>query len=1032
MEINFLLNKSVRRYWQLSLLITLLLASSPGEAASASADLKLMSSVTAPIPIRGKVTDNAGQPLIGATVKVKGTNIGASTNVDGNFSIEAEGNSTLVISYTGFETVEVAVNNRQSINVQMKSTTTALGEVVITALGIKRERKALGYSVTEVKGEELTQAREINVANSLVGKVAGVNVNTVSGGPGASSNVIIRGVSSLSGNNQPLYVVNGIPFVNEPQGNSGGQFTGSPDLGDGISNINPDDIASISVLKGAAASALYGYRAKYGVILITTKSGAGRGMVEFNSNYVMEQVMNPTDWQYVYGMGTNGTKPLTQATAFDVGGSSWGARLDGTDVVQYDGVSRPYVAQQNNIENFYQNGGTFTNTIAFNRGFEDGSFRFSASNLSNTSIIPNSGLQRQNFNVSGNFNVSKRLTVDARANLIRDKADNRPVLGDLAGNVNYNIMFLPTSLDVRTLKPGTKADGLTEMQFTNSVYATNPWYSADFFIHNTLRNRLVGSASARYTFDNGIFAQIRAGQDSYNDRYSNIVPSGAAYYPVANQHISEQFNKTSEFNTDILLGGLLLKPTEGLTITPSIGANLTKARSENTTENGLNYAVPYVYTIMNAKNQSITYSKPRSDVQSVYGTLDLEYKNFLYLSASARNDWFSALWPSKKVDIFYPSVSGSFVFSELFSRDWLSFGKLRAGWANVGGGLGPYQTLLSYGLLNGQLNGLPLGTITNGSIPNNDLKPSNARELEIGTELRFFENRLSFDVSWYNKRSSNEILSAPASTTSGYSGVVLNVGELENIGVEALVTGIPVKGVFTWSTSVNGSINNNKVLALSAGQGSLGVAISRTGTGFTQQIVGKPANQVMAFDYKYDANGAIMNAATGVPSQGLLTPWGSAYHKWTGGWNNDFSYKGVTLSFLIDGKFGGKVFSATDAIGYGNGLHKGTLDREKAFGTINAQTYYSTLATNVSKMFVYDASFIKFRQFMLGYSVPSSLLGTRVQGATISVVGRNLFTLMKKTDNIDPEASYGGISQGLELGGVPPVRTFGLNLGVKF
>jgi hypothetical protein len=327
-----------------------------------------------------------------------------------------------------------------------------------------------------------------------------------------------------------------------------------------------------------------------------------------------------------------------------------------------------------------------------------------------------------------------------------------------------------------------------------------------------------------------------------------------------------------------------------------------------------------------------------------------------------------------------------------------------------------------------------LGNITNTSVPNNALRPSNASELEIGAEMKFFGSRLSLDLAWYNKKSKNEILTAPASISSGYTGAVLNIGELENKGVELLLSAIPYKKKnFNWTSSFNGSLNKNKVISLAADQSELAVATSRTANGFIRNIVGKPAYQVMAFDNKYDASGKIVLTSTGVPDRGDLVPWGSAYHKWTAGWNNEFSFNRFNFSFLIDGKFGGKVFSATDYYGYFFGLHKETLvNREGTFGTnLSAQNYYSTLAGNVSKMFVYDASFIKFRQFTLGYSFSSNLFRNHIKGMTLSVVGRNLFTLLKHTDNIDPEASYSGITQGLELGGVPPIRSFGVNLNVK-
>ncbi|WP_239494947.1 SusC/RagA family TonB-linked outer membrane protein [Pedobacter yulinensis] len=992
--------------------------------------------ITRDVVVKGSVRDATGQPLAGASILVKGSRQGTSADASGSFSLSVPENATLVISYAGYMSREIVVGSQRTLSIVLEEDPQQLGEVVVTALGIKKEKRSLGYSVTEVNGSDLNQARELNVANSLVGKVAGLNVNSVSGGPGASTNILIRGNASLSGDNQPLFVVNGIPINNVRSGNTGGQYDNSPDMGDGISNISPDDIESMSVLKGAAAAALYGSRAKNGVILITTKSGAkGAGQIEFNSNYVSEQIMDLTNWQYVYGNGANGVKPTTAAAAFNAGNASYGARLDGSSVVQFDGVARPYVAQKDNMENFYREGGTFTNTLSFSKGFDGGSVRFSASNLDNHSVVPNSGLKRQNFNFAGNFNASPRVTIDARVNYVIDKAENRPVLADGAGNANFQVMFLPSSLDVNTLKPGTRPDG-SELLFTNNNYATNPWFATDKFVNNTDRNRLIASASARYTFENGLFGQIRMGQDIYKDRYTGVVPNGAGYYAQAPWNIQERFATVSEWNADVLIGKTF-KAGNDLTITPNVGANLRKSRAETNTEFGTGFLVPYVYNIMNAASKSITYTDLKQEVQSVYGTVELNYKGYLYLNASGRNDWFSALAPSSELGIFYPAVSGSFVFSELAQPSWLSFGKLRAGYARVGSGVDPYQTLLNYGLFSPQLNGKPLGNIVNVAIPNSALRPSEASELEIGTELRFLKDRISLDLAWYNKKSRNEIVAAPASITSGYTGVYLNIGEIENKGVEMLLTGQPVKSAgLTWTSSFNASLNNNKVLTLAAGQSQLAVAISRTGNGFTRNIVGLPSNQIMAFDYKYDASGNIVRDASGIPVQGELVPYGSAYHKYTAGWNNEFSYHNFNLAFLIDGKFGGKIFSATDYYGYFNGLHQATLEgRESGFGpsgATNANTYYSTMVQRVSSMLVQDASFIKFRQVVLGYNFPAKYFNNHIKGLNLSFVARNLFILMKKTENIDPESSYAGITQGLELGGVPPVRTFGFNLNVKF
>jgi TonB-linked SusC/RagA family outer membrane protein len=986
--------------------------------------------------VSGKVTDqDNGTPLAGVSILVKGTSTGSNTTADGTFKISVSGTAnTLVFSYVGYVQKEIPIGDNAYLTVTMESQTKKLNEVVVTALGISKERASLGYSVTEVKGQELTQARTVNVLNSLEGKVAGLNVSSIAGGPGASSNVIIRGISSLTQTNQPLYVINGIPIENQPNAVGSNQYANAPDLGDAISNINPDDIANISVLKGASASALYGYRAKGGVILITTKSAQGNS-IELNSNYVAEQVIDPTNWQYVYGQGANNMAPTTQLVAYQSGQSSWGGKLDGSSVVQFDGVSRPYVAQKNNVKNFYRTGGTFTNTLSFNRVFNGGSIRLSASDLNNQDIIPNSGLNRQTFDLSTNYNVTKRLLLDVRANYILEQTKNRPLLSDPSGNSNYNIMFLPTSVDVRTLEKTINPDG-SEFTYSPTVNATNPWFAAKKFINNTNRDRLISSVRLHYTFDDGTFLQGRIGRDSYNDRYTSVVPTGTAYRP--NGSMSDYTSSFSDLNTDFL-AGKTFKATNDLSITPNVGASYRRTKSEEYINHGETFSVPFVYNVLNAAVKTVNYIPSDEEVQSVYGTLELAYKDYLYVTGSGRNDWFSTLaspGQNNKVDVFYPSVSGSFVFSQLLSNNWLSFGKLRAGYAVVGQATSPYQTQLSYTFAGSTFNGYPLGLILNSSVPNSALKPSKATELEIGTELSFYQNRLSLDLTWYNKKSTNEILEAPASIASGYGGAVLNIGELQNKGFEALISGFPIRNKnFSWKTSLNGSINNNKVLSLAANQASLAVGTSGTAVGFIQDIVGLPANQIMAYDYKHDPkNDTMILDKSGVPSRGPLKPFGSAYSKWIAGWSNEFSYKNFHLSFLIDGKFGGKIFSGTDYRGYFFGLDKATLvNREGKFGNnIDAATYYSTLASNVSKLFVLDASFIKFRQIVFGYTFPSKLFHKGIKGASISLVGRNLFYLMKKTDNIDPEADYTPNAYGLELGGVPPSRTFGVNLNLKF
>jgi TonB-linked SusC/RagA family outer membrane protein len=619
------------------------------------------------IKIEGFVRDATGQPIIGVNVALKGTTKGTQTNVNGQFTIDANIGDVLVFTYLGYLKKEITVTGA-SITVQLDEDSKQLGEVVVTALGIKKERKSLGYSVTELKGSELTTAKETNFANELTGKVAGVNVSSVSGGPASSVNINIRGASSLSGSTQPLYVVNGVQINNIDNSqiaglsmNSGGQYSNAPDQGDGIGNINPDDIESISVLKGAAAAALYGSKAKNGVILITTKSGSSKGTVEFSSNYEGEKVINPTNYQYVYGQGAQGLAPTTALAAFTSGNSSWGAKLDGSSVIQFDGVSRPYTAQKNNFNEFYRTANTFTNTVSFSKAYDQAAIRFSASDLNNTAITPNSGYDRKTFTFSGNFSPIKRLTIDAHLNYINDAATNRPVLGDGAGNSNFQVMFLPTSLNINTLSPatqGTNAAG-NELQFVQNNYATNPWFAAYKFINNSSRNRIIGSASARYTFDNGLFAQVRIGQDYYNDRYTSVVPNGAGYYASAFQNLGETYATVSELNTDFLIGKPF-KVGHDLTITPNVGGNLEKSRVESTTESGVGFVIPYVYNILNTTSKSIAYGDYRSDINSLYGTLEMDYKSYLYLDATARSDWFSSIAssasPNNKLNIVYRAM----------------------------------------------------------------------------------------------------------------------------------------------------------------------------------------------------------------------------------------------------------------------------------------------------------------------------------------------------------------------------------------
>lgn len=992
--------------------------------------------------ISGRITNTDGVPIVGASVSVKGTRRGTSTNSNGEFSIEAKQGEVLVVSSIGYTTQEVAVGTDARINLSLALADKSMSEIVVTALGIRKEAKRLGYAVTKVDGESLTQAREVNVANSLVGKVAGVNISSVAGGPGSSSSIVIRGVNSFRGGS-PLIVINGVPMDNSARGSAG--MWGGADLGDGISNINPDDIEEISILKGSTASALYGSRATQGVILITTKSGKNKkGLgVEFNSNLVLDDIVDYTEFQYDYGQGLLGAKPTSQASAYVTGANSWGAKIDNSSVVQFDGVSRPYSAHKNNIKDFYRTGHTITNTIAFSAGGDNANFRLSASNLLNESVVPNAGMRRNTFNVNVNSKITKRLTLTSIINYVIEKSKNRPNLSDSPGNSNFGIAFLPTTLDQAVLKPGYKPDG-SEINFSDNIYVTNPWFAANAFVNDLGRNRVIAMGSLKYDFTNWLSLLGRIGQDYYSDRTTSVTPTGTAYLPKGS--MSEVSANFTELNADFLLTANR-KLTNDIDMNLGGGGNLMRRKLQVQNSSGDQFNVPFLYALQNANNRNTNYQLIRSEVQSFYYTAEFGYKNMLFVNTTGREDWFSTL-PKEDNHLFYPSVSASFIFSEIVKAGWLNYGKLRLAWANTSMQAPEYATKLYYSI-DGSVNGYPIGVNTQSNVPNAMLEPARLRELEAGVEMKTFNNRVGIDLAWFNRKTIKEVIAVPASPTSGYGGATINIGELENKGLEVMLTGTPVQNArLSWTSSFNITKLTNKVLKLSEGQKTFQMDESRSRNAYIQHVVGKPASQVMAFDYKRDASGNAVFDASGRPLQGELIPMGSGFADVFGGWNNELSYKNFNFGVLIDFKSGGKIFSATNYYATIFGLQKMTLEgRETGIvgngvsegggkNTVNAKSwdYYRALASNVSSVFVYDASFVKLRQVVIGYKLPTRWFGKLgVQGANVSLVARNLAILSKHTPNIDPESSYNNsVAQGLELAGVPPFRSYGLNINFKF
>ncbi len=1011
------------------------------------------------INVSGTITDASdGSTLPGVNVVIKGTATGVSSDFDGRYSIDvSDPDAVLQFSFLGYTMKEVPVAGNSTIDVALEPSAENLDEVVVTALGIKKSTKALGYSLTELGGDELSEVPQTNAVNALQGKVAGVNITQNATGAAGSSRVIIRGNSSLTGNNQPLYVVDGIPISNVNNGAAG--MWGGNDGGDGISSINPQDIESVSVLKGGAASALYGSRASNGVIIVTTKTAKqqkGFG-VEFSSSYTIDKVdTSLQDFQTTYGQGQRGAAPTTQEQAFEFGNSSWGSMLDGSSVVQWDGESRPYSYVGSNVENFYRSGSTFINTLALTGASENINYRFSASNLDNNDIMPNADMNRKTFSFNGGAVLNEKLTSTINAKYIIEEVNNRPRLSDAPGNGNYTVATLSPNVDVRYMNPGENPDG-TERAYSSNIYSQNPYWAAYNFRNEDVKNRIIASTSLRYDFNDWLYAMGRIGVDHYTIRRTSVEPWGTAYKPLGGMTDTEI--RYTQTDMDFILG-IDKDITEDLNLTAFVGANSNYVENETMNLGGNFFIVPGLEDIANLSEQTRNHTYNERKIGSLYGSIEASYKNFAYVTFTGRNDWFSTLsFPGKTTpnDDFYPSISGSVILSELFDSNTVDFLKLRGGWSQVAGGAqDPYALSLVYAIFGQGHQGQSLGQIDGNIVPNPNLVPYNKDEWEIGFDTRMFANRLSLDVAYYSNKTTNDIVNVSSSVFSGFNGARANLGELTNQGVEWLIGGSPVKtDNFEWNLSFNGAYNDSEIVKTNDEGSDVNLDQARSQNVQIQHVIGQAYGTIYGNTFVRDDAGNIVydiDATTGVPlaQRGGYELLGEGVPPLTLGLSNTFRYRDFSLYFLIDGKFGGQIYSGTNAGAYGNGLHKNTLEgRESglevsgvdgngaAFTTIVAPedlaTYYGRISS-IAEPFVEDADFIKFRQLSLSYNLPQSILSkTFISNLNISLIANNLFYIMRSIDNIDPEGAYNvSNSQGLEYYGVPSSRSWGLNLNVKF
>ncbi len=1042
--------------------------------------------------ITGKVTDmENNQVLPGVNVLVKNSSVGTVTDVDGNYRLVAPDDAqTLVFSSIGYTTEEVPINGQSVIDVFLAPDIQSLSEVVVTALGIKKDTKTLGYATAKVEPEQFTVNRTPNVMNALQGKIAGVNISTLGTGPGGTSKIRIRGQSSISGQNNPLIVINGVPIDNTNFGtNPGGNDPNSPgpdgggltsDGGDGLSSINPDDIESMTVLKGATAAALYGSRAKDGVIMITTKKGGNtKGIgVTYNLNYTNEDPLDFTDYQYVYGQGENGIRPTNSNPTS--GQWSFGERFEpGMTQVLFDSVVVPYMPVRNRIDKFFRNGQNVTHTISFSAGGEKGGLNLSLSNLSSQGIVPNNTYQRRTINLGFDYALSDKFSVTGAINYSNEYNKNPPNVAQQDNTIPVSLYNLANSMPLDVLDANKYDANGNEYVYSRFKNRTNPYFTLAEQFQNIRRDRVFGNIALKYDILPWMYVQGRIGQDYWSrDQEANNYPTGQASRPSApdgfvNGVYTQEARRFREINADILVSAYREFGDFGANL--SVGGNQMYRRNDRNFVSVTDFVIRDLYTVQNGRVKDPSYNLNEKAVNSLYGSAELSYKDLLFLNGTLRNDWFSTLSPDNR-SILYPSLSASYVFTESISSlpSWLTFGKFRAAYAEVGSDLDvqPYSDVLFYGI-NANLfaspsgNLRPVANISGNTVPNPNLRPMRTSELELGMELKMLDNRVGLDVAVYKKNTTDQIVRAQVSTGSGFENTFINSGESENRGIELLLNIIPVRtNDFQWNFTFNGSYNTTEVISLLTD--SIGEEITvgnHVFNGFLKQIVGEEIGQLAGFGYRRDDQGNIVYGANGVAlrTNDLIT-FGSALPKWVGGFTNAFHYKGLNFSFLIDFKLGNKMMSGTNFNAIRHGLHKITLNGREG-GVIGdgvmiveeikndagevIETKYAP-NTNVAEVqtfwevvrsqqlvepVIYNGGYWKLRQITLGYDFSRFLSDNfPARSVSLSFVANNVLMLKKWVPNIDPE-SFGFTSDniiGLESTGLPSTRGLGFNLNVKF
>ncbi len=1012
-------------------------------------------------------------PLVGVSVALKGSSSGTVTDERGRYSIDVpSANTSIIFSYTGFLSQTVNPNTQTVVDIVLARNDGQLSEVVITAVGIERQKKSLGYSAQTVKGDELVKAREINVANSLKGKVAGVFVSPATTGPGGSTYINIRGASSLKGNNQPLYVVDGIPIDNQTIG-APGLFNDkglSRDYGDGIGNILPEDIESVTVLKGPNAAALYGARGATGVILITTKKGKfGKKIgVDYSLNATFEKPNVIPKRQDAYGPGYDNT--LDYWNNVTVNGQQmkelpdwipdmWGAKFDGQPVVLQTwrdaGVLKYSGVGDDDVSGFYRTGSTINNTVAVSGGSEKANFRLSLSDLRNKGIFPTSKFDRQTVSLKAGINATDKLYVEGKINYVRQHGENRPGNGLDINTISMSLNRIPAFVSLDLLKNYKTADGQANNWTDGRPF--NPYWVLYEMPQQDSRDRIIGYVMARYKFNSWLSLRARSGTDFYTDiRNAQIhVNTPTGFSNLRRGQVNNDEIHIKEENSDVLLTaeGTLTKKFKG---SFSVGANHLNRREESVSLQGNNLNIDGIYNIANAGLIAASNQLTRKQINSVYATGQLGYNDYLFLDVSGRNDWSSTLGVNN-YSFFYPSVGTSFVFTDALNLNQkiFSYGKIRVSYAQAGNDASPYLTQIGYRLLSGNYNGQQYAAIQ-GDIPLLDLKNELTSSVELGTELRFLNNRIGLDFTYYNSSTKNQIVGIDMPVPTGFNTKLINAGEIRNKGVELLLTGTPVKSKdLAWEVTLNLSRNRSKVISLADGIDAL--SLISTGEMSIEARPGLPYGNIVGFSYKRNSDGQIWLDDNGnYQQEDSVSVLGNIQPDFLGGLNNTFSYKGFSLSVLIDFRKGGEIFSYSKFQQWANGTGKGTENGdnliadgviynstsskfEKSTTVLGRMNYYTSRSWgNIAEEFVLPADYIALREISLGYDIGNLFKKSVFRTAKLSVVGRNLFYIYRDSEfklmGANPEGAYGpsAIAQGFETTGLPSTRSVGINLSFSF